>query len=84
MICHYVFKWLMKTCPWIRISTPPKDDMVRLMDRDKVLLLLNHTSFFDTILLVGTLPPRAIGRYRTLMKHKLLDVSNAAIYIMSS
>lgn len=37
---------------------------------------MNHTSFFDTVLFVATTPPDIIGRYRTLMKAGLFDVSS--------
>lgn len=73
---HWVFRWFfIKSCPWIRISPPPYEKMVRLMDRDRVFLLMNHTSFWDSVLLVGIVPASIIWRYRTLMKAKLFDVS---------
>lgn len=76
MVCHWAFRWFfIKPCPWIRVSAPPYEEMVRLMDRDKVFLMMNHTSFWDSVLFVGTTPPNIIWRYRTLMKYKLFDVS---------
>lgn len=73
---HWVFRWFFITpCPWIRVSPPPYEEMVRLMNRERVFLLMNHTSFWDSILFVGIVPPNIIWRYRTLMKVKLFDVS---------
>lgn len=75
-LCHYVFRWfLIKSCPWIRVTLPPAEDVARLMDRERVCLLMNHTSFFDSVLFVGTTPPGIIWRYRTLMKAGLFNVS---------
>lgn len=51
------------------------DEILRLMHRNRVFLLMNHTSFFDSVLFVGITPATIIGRYRTLMKHNLFDVS---------
>lgn len=75
-LCHYGFRWfLIKACPWIRVSLPPAEDVARLLDRERVCVLLNHTSFFDSILFVGSTPASIIWRYRTLMKNNLFDVS---------
>eukprot|EP00903_Cladosiphon_okamuranus_P009525 g9074.t1 len=72
--CHYAFRWFMLgSCPWIRVSTPPAEDMTRLLDRERVCLLINHTSFLDSILFVATTPSSIIWRYRTLMKAGLFD-----------
>lgn len=80
--CHFVFRWFMLgSCPWIRVSTPPAEDVTRLLDRDRVCLLMNHTSFGDSILFVGTTPSSIIWRYRTLMKQTLFDVSRHTPYI---
>ena len=74
--CHYIFRWFMiRSCPWIRVSPPPAEDVARLLDREKVCLLMNHTSFGDSVLFVGTTPSSIIWRYRTLMKKTLFDVS---------
>lgn len=75
-ICHYFFRWfLVKSCPWVQVSTPQVDELEQLLDRDRVFLLLNHTSFFDSVLVVAIMPTSILPRYRTLLKHKLLDVS---------
>lgn len=77
-LSHFMFKWSMiGSCPWIRVSPPPQEDVSRLMDRDRVCVLMNHTSFGDSVLFVGTTPSRVIWRYRTLMKKTLFDVSGA-------
>lgn len=74
-ICNYIFYWLIiKPCPWIQVTPPPTEDVSRLLDRDRVCLLMNHTSFFDSILFVGIMPPGIIWRYRTLMKRSLFKV----------
>ena len=71
---HYLFHMLLKACPWIRVSPPPAEDMKRLMGRGKVCLLMNHTSFFDTVLFVGTIPASIIWRYKALMKSGMFKV----------
>lgn len=76
--CHFMFKWFMiDSCPWIRVSPPPAEGVSRLMDRDRVCLLMNHTSFGDSVMFVGNMPSSVIWRYRTLMKKSLFDVSGA-------
>lgn len=75
-LCHLLFRWfLISSCPWIRVSPPPAEDLNRLLDREKVCLLMNHTSFADSVLFVGTTPSSIIWRYRTLMKAGIFDVS---------
>ncbi|CAN0135034.1 unnamed protein product [Scytosiphon promiscuus] len=72
--CHYAFRWFMLgSCPWIQVSGPPAEDVVRLLDRDRVCVLMNHTSFGDSIMFVATTPSSIIWRYRTLMKQTLFD-----------
>lgn len=67
---------MLGSCPWIRVSGPPAEDVVRLLDRDRVCVLMNHTSFGDSIMFVATTPSSIIWRYRTLMKQTLFDVSH--------
>lgn len=82
--CHLIFQWfLIKSCPWVRVTPPLSEDVARLLDRDRVCLLMNHTSFFDSVLFVGTTPPGIIWRYRTLMKRGLFDVSSRIRYLSS-
>ena len=74
--CHNIFLWfLIKASPWIRVSPPSAEDFDRLLGREGVCLLMNHTSFYDSVLFVGITPPHIIWRYRTLMANYLFDVS---------
>lgn len=76
--CHYMFLiFLIYSSPWIRVSPPSAEDFDRLLDRERVCLLMNHTSFFDSVIFVGITPPHIIWRYRTLMANKLFNVSVA-------
>ena len=43
-------------------------------------MLMNHTSFFDSVLFVGITPPHIVWRYRTLMANKLFKVSVLTCY----
>ncbi|CAN0505833.1 unnamed protein product [Ectocarpus sp. 12 AP-2014] len=71
---HYVFRYFMlSSCPWIRVSRPPVEEVTRLLHRDRVCVLMNHTSFGDSIMFVATTPSNIIWRYRTLMKSTLFD-----------
>ena len=69
--------FLIYSSPWIRVSPPSAEEFDRLLDRKGVCLLMNHTSFFDSVLFVGITPPHIIWRYRTLMANKLFNVSVA-------
>lgn len=69
--------FLIYSSPWIRVSPPSAEDFDRLLDRERVCLLMNHTSFFDSVIFVGITPPHIIWRYRTLMANKLFNVSVA-------
>ncbi|CAN0349183.1 unnamed protein product, partial [Laminaria digitata] len=60
---HYIMWFLIKTSPWIRVSPPSPENFDRLMDRKGVCMLMNHTSFYDSVLFVGITPPHIIWRY---------------------
>ncbi|CAM9135120.1 unnamed protein product [Choristocarpus tenellus] len=74
-VCHYTFKYLLLfPVPWIQVSTPPEEEILRLLDRQRVFLLMNHTSYLDSIIFVGHFPPKVLRRYRTLMKASLFQL----------
>lgn len=76
---HYMFRYmLLKACPWIRVSPRPLEDIERLLGREKVCVLMNHTSFFDTVVFVSTIPANVIWRYRALVKHGIFKVNTSA------
>ncbi|CAM9501676.1 unnamed protein product, partial [Phaeothamnion confervicola] len=71
-VCHACFRWLLlKPCPWVRIRGPTPQQWEALLDHPKVLLVMNHTSFIDSIVFVASCPPAVLKRYRTLMKASL-------------
>ncbi|CAM9802659.1 unnamed protein product, partial [Discosporangium mesarthrocarpum] len=75
VLCHYMFRYLLLgPIPWIRVDLPDEEEVIRLLDREKVFLLLNHSSFLDSIAFVAFFPPRVLRRYRTLMKASLFKV----------
>ena len=74
-VCHWCFRALiLAPCPWIRVRSPPDATWRELLGREKVFLLMNHTSFLDAIIFVAMCPPDVLWRYRTLMKASLFKV----------
>ena len=73
--CRIFWRWPFALSPWVDIELQGLKNTAELGASGRpVLMIANHTSFFDTLLFAAFVPVFTLGRFRTLANSTLFEL----------